>query len=265
MLIDYHMHTPLCGHAEGEPGEYIERALQIKLAEIGFSDHNPMPRSFDDKWRMRPNQIERYIELVEDAQARYADKIPVKLGIECDFRPGTEEFVRDTINQHRFDYVIGSVHYIGEWVFDSPDELAEWERRDVFEAWRDYFDLVTQAANAGMFDIMAHPDLCKKFGHIPKQDCTALFEGFLAAVKKNDLTLEISTAGLRKPVKQIYPSLDLLKIARRLDIPISLASDAHKPGEVGHAFDQAVSLARSVGYTHIARFAKRKRELVPLG
>jgi histidinol-phosphatase (PHP family) len=265
MLIDYHMHTPLCQHAQGEPAEYVERAMQLGLKEMGFSDHNPMPRSFNDKWRMQPNQIDRYIEMIEAVQARFADRIAVKLGIECDFRPGTEEFVRDTINQHRFDYVIGSVHYIGEWVFDSPEELREWQDRDVFEVWQQYFELLTQAANSGMFDILAHPDLVKKFGHVPENDCSPLFERFVAAVKKNNLTLEVSTAGLRKPVKEIYPGRALLEIARRHDVPISLASDAHQPSEVGFAFDRAIELVRSVGFTHIARFNKRKRDLVLLG
>jgi len=264
MLIDYHMHTPLCGHATGEPAEYAERALEVGVGEIGFSEHNPMPRTFDDKWRMRPQHMERYVEMIDEVRERYSRKLPIKLGIECDFRPGTEEYVRDTINQRQFDYVIGSVHYIGEWVFDSPEELPAWERRDVFEVWREYFDLVARAANSGMFDIMAHPDLCKKFGHVPKQDCSLLFATFLSAVKKNDLTLEISTAGLRKPVKEIYPSRTMIEMAHKLDIPISLASDAHDPAEVGFAFDQAVPLVRSVGYTQIARYSRRKRELVPL-
>ena len=264
MLIDYHMHTPLCRHASGEPREYVEHGLRVGLKEVGFSDHNPMPKGYEDNWRMHRNEMERYLEMIEEAQVHFATQIPVKLGIECDFRPGSEEFVRDTINQRRFDYVIGSVHYIGDWVFDNPDDLTQWNQCDVFDAWRQYFDLVTQAANSGMFDIMAHPDLVKKFGHVPKEDCTPLFESFLQVVKRNDLTLEINTAGLRKPVKEIYPSCAMLEIARKMDIPISLASDAHKPEEVGCNFSEAVALARSVGFTHIARYNKRKRAMVPL-
>lgn len=265
MLIDYHMHTRLCGHATGEPAEYVERGLAVGLREMGFAEHNPMPRSFDDTWRMRARDMERYIDMVEEVQVRYADKITVRLGLECDYRPGTEEFVRDTINRHRFDYVFGSVHYVGDWTFDSPDEVAEWSKRDVWEVWREYFELVTQAADRGMFDIMAHPDLVKKFGHRPTEDCTPLYERFLATVKRNDLAIEISTAGLRKPVSEMYPDRAMIEIAHRMEVPIVISSDAHDPAEVGHGFPQAVELARSVGYTHVARYRKRTRELVPLG
>lgn len=265
MLIDYHMHTPLCGHANGEPAEYVEQGIRVGLSEIGFSEHNPMPKWADDNWRMRRNAMERYLEMIDEVQVRYDGRISVKLGLECDFRPGTEEFVRDTINQHRFDYIIGSVHYIGDWVFDSPETLAEWDKRDLFAVWREYFDLMTQAANTGMFDIMGHPDLVKKFGHVPREDCAPLFEQFLTAVKQNDLAMEISTAGLRKPVGEMYPSTPMIEMAKRMDVPIVISSDAHEPAEVGYEFPRAVELARSVGFAQIARYSGRKRQLVPLG
>ncbi|MEO0109094.1 MAG: histidinol-phosphatase HisJ family protein, partial [candidate division WOR-3 bacterium] len=241
------------------------QALSRGLHEIGFSDHNPMPDTFRDSWRMEPEELDQYLEMVEDTQARFARQLPVRLGIECDYRPGSEEYVRDTINQHPFDYVLGSVHYLGDWCFDSPDELAEWRRRDLWEAWREYFDLLTRAARSGLFDIMAHPDLVKKFSFIPPQDCAPLFEPFLDAVRQNGLTLEISTAGLRKPVGEIYPGRRLLEMAFARGIPISLGSDAHDPSEVGYEFERGIALARSVGYQKVARYRRRRRELVPLG
>src|SRR2546423_15386905 len=130
------------------------------------------------------------------------------------------------------------------------------------KVWTDYFERLTQAAESGLFDIIAHADLCKKFGFYPKEDCTALFTRFLKAVKERDIAMELNTSGLRKECNEIYPSPQILRLAAQLGIPITFGSDAHAPDQVGMAFNQAIELARSAGYTQCCRLTRRKREFV---
>jgi histidinol-phosphatase (PHP family) len=254
---DYHMHTPLCRHAKGEPTEYAARAVQIGLTEIGFSDHSPMRRDGFDDWRMLASQLDEYVEKVRKAQREFPS-LNVKLALEVDYLPGQEDWIRELASRHPWDYFIGSVHYVSEtWDFDNPAKLSEWKARDPFEVWSVYFERMTMAAETGLFQIMGHADLAKKFCFVPKEDCTALFTRFLDACKKTGTAIELNTAGLRKDCKEIYPSRNILQLAHERRVPITFGSDAHAPEEVGLDFDKAVQLAHEVGYTHCLRFNQR--------
>lgn len=254
---DYHMHTPLCRHATGWPIEFAGRAVQAGLSEIGFSDHSPMPSDNFDDWRMKFSELTSYVEAVGEARRAFPG-LQIKLALEVDFIPGYEKWIQELSAAHPWDYLIGSVHYVDSWALDSPFELDQWKLRDIFDVWSRYFDLLSQAANSGLFDIIAHPDLCKKFGHVPRQDCTPLYRHFLEKAARNGVAIELNTAGLRKECREIYPSLQFLKIARSLDVPITFGSDAHAPEEVGMNFDDAVALARQAGYSASTRFTNRK-------
>jgi histidinol-phosphatase (PHP family) len=259
---DYHMHTPLCRHASGEPVDYARRAVEIGLSEIGFSDHSPMRRDDFDNWRMRLGQLDEYVEKVRRAQKEFP-RLTIGLALEVDFLPGQEEWIRELAARHPWDYFIGSVHYVSEsWDIDNPAKISEWKKRDAFEVWQIYFDRLTLAAESKLFEIIGHVDLPKKFGHRPTQDCTPLYEKFLDAAKRNDCAIELNTAGLRKDCKEIYPSREILRLAFQKGVPITFGSDAHAPGEVGLNFPEAIQLAREVGYTESCRFAGRKRALV---
>lgn len=263
MLVDYHMHTPLCKHAVGEPEEYVRRALERGINEIGFSDHSPMPPGYDPNFRMTVEQYPEYIEKVMRARRAFPD-FPIKLGLEADFHPGTEDFVYNVTNEFDFDYIIGSVHYIGDWGFDNPENIHRYKNDRMYETYEEYFDLVTRAAQSGLFDILGHIDVIKKFGHRPERSVDGLLRRALEAVKGAGMSVEVNTSGLRVPAKEIYPSRRLLEIARELGVPVTLGSDAHRPNHVGEDFDGAVALLRSVGYTHVNRYAGRKAEAVPL-
>jgi len=259
---DYHMHTPLCRHATGEPAELAAQAVKLGLPEIGFSEHNPMIRDDYDDWHMLRSDLDAYVEKVARARREHPG-LSIKLALEIDFIPGQEPWIRDLAARHPWDYLIGAVHYVSDsWDFDNPKKVAEWERRDPAEVWAEYFDRLTRAAESGLFDIIAHPDLCKKFGFYPKQECTPLFLRFLKAVNQNDLAMELNTAGLRKPCQEIYPSPKIVQLAAQLGVPITFGSDAHAPGEVGMNFADAVKLARSAGYSQCCRFTQRRREAV---
>jgi len=258
------MHTPLCRHATGEPTEYAARALELGLTEIGFTDHSPMPRDDFDDWRMRNGQLDEYVEKVRRARREHP-RLTIKLALEVDYLPGHEDWIRDLAARHPWDYFIGSVHYVSDsWAVDNPNKLSEWKHRDAWEVWSVYFDRLTMAAESGLFEIIGHADLPKKFGHRPTRDCTPLYETFLKAAKKSGAAIELNTAGLRKDCREIYPNRALLEAAFRLGVPITFGSDAHAVAEVGLNLRDAVELARSVGYGQCLCFTQRQRLLVAL-
>jgi histidinol-phosphatase (PHP family) len=264
MPFDYHMHTPLCRHATGWPRDYAAKAVAGGLTEIGFSDHSPMAQDDFDDWRMRLDQLEEYVEAVRAAQQDFP-QLTIRLALEVDYLAGQEDWIRDLASRHPWDYFIGSVHYISNgWDIDNPHKLSRWKDRDAYEVWAEYFDCLTQAANSGLFEIIGHADLPKKFGFVPDRDCTALFQTFLSAANRSGCAIELNTAGLRKECREIYPSRHILELARQTGVPITFGSDAHAPGEVGMNFAEALQLASDLGYTESCRFEQRGRTMVPL-
>lgn len=258
------MHTPLCRHAVGEPTELAAQAVKLGIREIGFSDHNPMPQDDFDDWRMRNSDLDAYVAKVEQAR-RDHPQLVIKLALEVDYLPGYEGWIKELAARHPWDYLIGAVHYVSEsWALDNPVKISEWKQRDPFEVWTAYFERLTLAAKSGLFDIIAHADLCKKFCFYPKQDCRPLYERFLDAAKLHDVAMELNTAGLRKDCKEIYPSPAIARLAFEKGVPITFASDAHAPAEVGMNFKEAVELARSAGYTKYCQFTNRKRREVKI-
>src|SRR5213083_1620190 len=259
---DYHMHTPLCHHAVGEPTEYAAQALKVGLREIGFSEHSPMPRDDFDDWRMLLGDLGEYVAKINKAR-RDHPALAIKLALEVDYLPGHEDWIRELAGRHPWDYLIGAVHYVSDsWDLDNPKKISEWNQRDPFEVWTAYFERLTMAAASGLFESIAHADLCKKFGYYPTQDCTPLFTRFLQTARQKGVALELNTAGLRKDCREIYPSPQIVRLAAQMGVPIAFASDAHAPEEVGMNFPEAVELARSAGYTHACRFVQRRREEV---
>ena len=171
-MFDSHMHTPLCKHAVGTPAEYLAAARKAGLQGIVITDHSPMPSWFDAAFRMSLEQLPFYLSMLEQTR-REAGDFYLGIGLEADYHPGTEGFVRRVLEGYPYDYVIGSIHYIGAWPFDNPDFAAEFEERDLREVYREYFQLVAQAARSGLFHSMGHLDLPKKFGHLPAMICKA--------------------------------------------------------------------------------------------
>lgn len=255
-MFDSHMHTPLCKHATGTPLEYAQAALEKGLTGITFTDHIPMPEWYDGPWRMQLSELDRYIEWVQEAQQMYAGRLEIRLGLEGDYHPGTERFVEQVLQRHPWDYVIGSVHYLGAWGFDNPEFIAEYGRRDLTELYQQYYQLATQAAKTGLFDALGHLDLPKKFGHL--QPALELAFEALDSVAAAGMALDYNTAGHRKPVKEAYPSPSIVQEAVKRGIPFVLGSDAHQPAEVGFQFDQAVQELQNLGAS-IVTFKNRQQ------
>jgi histidinol-phosphatase (PHP family) len=262
-LPDYHIHTPLCGHAVGDARAYVAAARKAGIPEMCFTDHGPNPHGYDSAHRMTMDDMPTYVADVASARE---DRAPgVLLGIETDYYEGCEPFLREWLQTHAFDLVIGSVHYIGDWGFDSPSQRQAWASVDVTAAWRAYFELVGRLAESGLYDVVGHLDLPKKFGYRPPEGLLTEMAGPpLDKIARAGMGIEINTAGLRKPVKEIYPSAPLLTLARERNIPVCFGSDAHRPDEVGAGFSEAVELALSCGYTEYFRIRRRSMRLVPI-
>ncbi len=264
LLCDYHMHTPLCHHAKGEPTELAAQAVAAGLSEIGFSEHNPMIRGDWDEWHMEIENLDRYLENIRQAQHDHP-QLAIKFGLEVDFIPGHESWIRELATRHAWDYFIGSVHYISDsFDIDNPEKIDEWKARSPGEIWAAYAERLRMAAGSGLFQILGHLDLPKKFGFYPDEDSVPLFAPVLETARDNGVAIEINTAGLRKTCQEMYPSPAILRLAADMGVLLTLGSDAHAPEEVGMDFDRAIALARSVGYRETCRFTGRELEMIPI-
>ena len=212
---------------------------------------------------MLAEELPQYFDWIAAARAA-AGGMPVRMALEVDWIEGGESWIENLAARAPWDYLIGSVHYIGAWNFDNPAEKQRFADFGAEEAWDRYWLLFASAARSGYFDIMGHPDLIKKFGHRPGGDLRRYYEPAVAAVADAGIAIEINTAGLFKDVREMYPALDFLTLARSAGIPLTINSDAHAPSEVGRAFPAAIELARAAGYTDLVRIAGRTRRTVPL-
>lgn len=257
MPADYHSHTPLCRHAEGEPEAFIDAAIDAGLTEYGVSDHAPArPEPFDD-WRMSEAELPEYLEWMARAQRHAGRRMPVRAGLECDWLPGCEDWIADLTTRHEWDFLIGSVHYLGHWDFDNPKWLGRWQNEDLEAAWSRYWETYAAMAASGLFDILAHPDLIKKFSPGPSGDLDRFYEPTIETIAEVGCAIEINTAGIHKPCGEAYPAPRFLELARQAGIPLVISSDAHSPAEVARDFPTAIEMAKAAGYTETLLFEKR--------
>jgi histidinol-phosphatase (PHP family) len=262
-LVDYHVHTRLCGHAVGEPEDYVRVAISKGLSEIGFADHMPLLRLRDERLTMAPEDLPEYVDLVRDLQDS-VDEVKVRLGIEMDYLPGQMDEIWDAASRYEFDYVYGAVHYIDGWGFSDSRRLSSYEGRDPDETYARYFELFREAVREGGFDVMAHPDLVKKHGLESSLALDDLYRDAADEAARADVAIEVNTSGLRKRAVDLYPSLPFLRACAERGVAVTLGSDAHAPGQVGMDFDLALDLLRKAGITEIATFESRERRLRPL-
>lgn len=259
MKIDIHNHTTRCNHAEGTVDEYILRAIELGIDIYGFSEHGAM--DFDEHYRLGFDEMSSYQDDILSARDRYKEDIEILLGYEVDYLVG---YMDERVLGADVDYLIGSVHFLDKWGFDNPEFIREYESRDIDTIYREYFAHIEMMAKSGHFDIVGHLDLIKVFKFMPTIDIRILAKDALKAIKDSGMVLEINTAGLRKPIAQMYPSPLLLQEAYELDIPITFGSDAHKVEQVGARLEQAYTLAKSLGYTKAVTFKQRDRELITI-
>ncbi len=257
MIVDLHNHTVECNHAQGTIEMYIEEAIKQNTKVFGFSEHAPM--DFDPKYRLSFEKMKAYENAVLSAKEKYKDKIEILLAYEVDYLEGHMD--KRVLNAN-VDYLIGSVHFIDKWGFDNPEFIGKYKDEDIDEIWTKYFNTIEDMAKSKLFDVVGHLDLIKVFKFMPNKNILDIAKNALQAIKDSDMVLEINMAGYRKPVKEAYPSKELLQVAFKLGIPITFSSDAHAPEQVSLYAKEIVKLARDVGYTKCATFNKRKRKML---
>jgi histidinol-phosphatase (PHP family) len=265
-VIDLHVHTARCGHATGTPVEYVDAARAAGVEILCFTDHLPMPADYPQHYTMRHDEVGPYLDDVAAvaAYSRETGGPEVLAGVEADWVPGEVAFTRDALVALRLDMVLGSVHFLGDWAFDDPDLIGRYRSVVIDEMWERYFTEVAAAARSELFDVIAHPDLIKKFGFFPERDPAGWFEAAAEALAEGGCAVEVNTGGLRKPVHEIYPSLALLQACRRRGVPATMGSDAHAAEEVGAGGDEARELLRAAGYRSLVVFRSRRAEEVAL-
>jgi histidinol-phosphatase (PHP family) len=275
VIVDYHMH--LRGPSEGPEGSidhtlaaverYVEVAAERGVDEIGFTEHIYYFREFDGVvehpyQRSRiGHDLDTYVSVVTEAKRQ---GLPVKLALEVDwYRPWADRLA-DLVAPYPWDYLLGSVHIVDGEAVDMEPGL--WGELPVETIWRRYFEEVCALARSGLADVLAHPDLAKIFGLRPKPDVVAgLHADYADAVAEGGVAVEVSTAGLRKRVGELYPDRELLAACVARGVPATLASDAHVAGDVGRDFDRAVEFMRGAGYETVSVFEGRRRRQEPLG
>jgi len=257
MRIDLHNHTTRCNHAKGSMQSYIERAIELGIDIYGFSEHAPM--DFDEHYRLNFDEMSAYTQDVLRLKEQYKDDIKILLGYEVDYLKG---HIDQRVISADVDYMIGSVHFLDKWGFDNPEFKHEYQNKNIDDIWQEYFNNIEAMAKTNYFDIVGHLDLIKIFNFMPTKEIRLIATPALKAIKKANMVLELNTAGLRKPCQEIYPAPSLLELAYELDIPITFSSDAHAIGQVGFKYDEAVQLAKSVGYTQAVTFEQREKEMI---
>jgi len=255
--VDLHNHTTRCNHAEGTVDEYIQRAIELGIDIYGFSEHAPM--DFDENYRLKFDEMDAYVSDILGTKEKYKNDINILLGYEVDWLQGHMD---ERVLHADVDYLIGSVHFIDKWGFDNPEFIGGWKEKDIDEIWQAYFDATEAMAKSGKFDIVGHLDLIKVFKFMPKQDIRLLAKNVLKAIKKSNMVMEINTAGLRKPIGEMYPSRALVEEAYALDIPITFSSDAHAVEQIGAGYDLATTMAQDIGYTQAVTFKGRDKQLI---
>ncbi len=255
-LIDCHVHTHCCGHASGTVDQMVGAAVFAGITGLVFTEHLPLPDELDPDRHLSPceSSFAEYADAV-NAMASRVKGLEVVLGAEADWIPGHEDHaarVRAAAADAGVRVVLGSVHFLDGWAFDDPANLSEWDTHDIDEVWERYFSVWCDAARGGGFDVMAHPDLVKKFGHRPSFDPHDLYAESARAAAEGGVLIEVSTAGLRKPVGELYPGQDLLVAFRHAGVSATIGSDAHAPSEVGRDLEAAYRALASAGYGRVA-------------
>lgn len=258
MRIDLHNHTHFCNHATGTMREYVIKAIELGIDVYGFSEHAPM--DFDQHYRLPIDKVSVYENEVKHLQKEFEKDITILLGYEVDFMQHIP--MLDVILKAKVDYLIGSVHFLDGWGFDNPEFIGTYENSDIDKIWQDYFDCIEAMAKSNLFDIVGHLDLIKIFKFMPKKEVSIIAKKSIQAIKKANMVVEINPAGFRKPINEQYPTTKLLEMCYEWDIPITFGSDAHAVNQVGFCYEEAVSIAKKIGYTQCVTFQQRQRELV---
>jgi histidinol-phosphatase (PHP family) len=275
VLTDYHVHlrpdapedTAERHFTAANAERYRAVAAERGIAELGVSEHVYRFTQALDVWR-HPLWVQSARDDVDAYCAFVREETDLRLGIEADYVPGREDRMAELLAARDWDYVVGSVHFVGDHAVDHEEYDAWGAGTSPDRIWRRYFEWIGEAARTGMFDILAHPDLVKMWGTSrarPERDPRFYYELALDGIAESGIAVEVSTAGLRKPVGELYPAPAFLEMVLDAGNPIALSSDAHVPGDLGAGYDAAVELLTGLGVGELCVFDRRRRRLEPLG
>lgn len=253
-MNDYHVHIAADGEHEFSAARislFLEQARYMGLQEMGISEHH---------------EVLEQIDWTELDAVRPGSLPQLKTALEIGYEPYLVEDIKGMISGRTYDYIIGSLHFIDGWAFDHPDFRHLYEERNVDEVYRRYYQLMEMLVECGLFDFIGHLDVVKKWGHRPSRSSEhrGMLDRLLAKIRLKGMAVEINSAGLRKPVGELYPSPGIIAMMYDAGIPVCFGSDAHNPEEVGQGLDIAARAARQAGYRKMVRFEKRQQFLVDL-
>jgi histidinol-phosphatase (PHP family) len=275
MLTDYHVHLRQDGaeHTAAEAftaanaERYRDVAAERGVEALGVSEHVHRFRQALEVWQhpfwrgSARDDLDAYCEFVRNETS-------LALGIEADYIAGAEDRMATLLDARDWDYVIGSVHFVQNRAIDMPGDWDIWRGSDPDKVWRRYFETLGEAARTGLYDIIAHPDLVKVWGQDgpwPERDPRFYYEAAMEGIAESDVAIEVSTAGLRKPVEEIYPARGFLEMCLEAGRPVALSSDAHTPNDLAYRYDEALEYLDSLDVRELAVFEGRQRRMEPIG
>jgi histidinol-phosphatase (PHP family) len=275
VLTDYHVHlrsddldaTAAEHFTEANAERYRAAASERGIAELGASEHVYRFEQALAVWR-HPFWLQNARDDLEEYCAFVRERTDLRLGIEADFVPGREQEMASLLGAYDFDYVIGAVHFLREEAVDM-DAYSVWDTAgSPEEIWRRYFQTLGEAARSGLFDVLGHPDLVKVWGRgrpRPEGDLRRWYELAMDGIAESRIAVEVSTAGVRKPVQEIYPAPAFLQMCLQAGAKVALSSDAHCPQDVGAGYEPALELLERLGVGELCVFERRQRRLEPIG
>ncbi len=263
MNINYHVHTPLCHHAAGTMETYVKTAIAMGLSEICFLDHLTLNKP-DDSNSMSLDDVPHYFAEGKALGKQYQNVISVKIGLEVDYDPSASPVINELISQFSFDVIGGSVHFLGDCNIVSHRSVWCHGEGDPDEIYSQYYDALLAMLDEDYVDVICHFDLVKKFSRKSRQTFADKIHSVLLKIKATHRVVEVNTSGYDHPVAEAYPSASILRQCRKLDIPITLGSDAHRPEELKRGYNRAQKLIADAGYDELTVFTNRKPQRRPL-
>lgn len=263
-ITDYHVHIERGAYTREWLDAFLAQAVRVGVTDLGISEHayrfeQTRPLLWND-WvaRKKTEDLDAYLALLLEARA---DGLPIKIGIEMDYMPENGQLMKEFLARYPFDYAIGSVHWLGGFGFDLDEMRDQWASGDVERIYETYFATLERMISDGCCDIIGHADVIKVFGFHAPRVAEKWYERLTPLIKASGMAVEVSTAGWRKPVKEIYPAPEWIARLVEADVPLVLNSDAHRPEDVGAGYSQALDLLRALGVRRLATFSKRRLAL----
>ena len=270
-LSDFHIHTPYCGHAHGKIIDYVEKAIQLGMKKICFTDHlgryylTPSQKKRYWDWGMNKQNLARYYLELEDVKTTYKDRIEIRSGLEIDYIEGAEDMIMPLIEKYSFDFLLGSIHCLPKYGWKH---IANYTEKDMWPIFSEYFRAAKAALSAGIFNSLAHIDFIWRYSKWPAKKSLAIFrliEEIVETASSHNMAIEINSNGYLW--SQIYtviggdPFEVLLRSIKKFNVPITVGSDAHKPHYVGKSFKEMGHLLKIMGLKQYCTFEKMRKRV----